>query len=412
MRIARALKPHTRERYLLLIAAAFHLALSCTTYVIGTRGLLPHAIDTNTLGSFAPDTQLYIKQATFLVERLSAGKFGVLFEPLDLHIKIYAFAYWLLSPLFGFTCMSIEPLNLFYYVVTVTLVYKLGTLVFDPAAGLCASIVVALWPSYLAHTTQPLRDPLTLMLMLALVLTFASFLIARPSLRMICLGALSVVLLRMARPNAWLLVIAALVIGSGLYLLRSIKDKRVSRRNLAAIALVLILAFLSSFVFRGPTIEECSGPLARVCAIREEVIGNSLGLQSNIDADVRLLSTWAVIKYVPRALEIGLFAPFPYMWFEQGHHVGGLGRLISGFETFFLYLMYLGAAYGIWSKRTSLAVWFLAFTVTFGVLAIGLVVVNIGTLYRLRYPFGMIVIVLGCGGFVTLMRLKSRDGHA
>jgi hypothetical protein len=394
-----------RPTRLLVVAATFHLFIAIGTYFIGTRGLLPQAIDANTLGTFAPDTQLYLKQEILVVERLRQKDFAALLEPFELHTKIYSLGYWLLVPLFGFTCLSIEPINLFYYLATLVLVYRLGTIVFDHTSGLCAATVAGLWPSLVMHTTQPLRDPLTIMLMLALMVTFSILLASQASMRLIGMGAASVMLLRMARPNVWLLVVAALLIGSGLFLGRLIIERGLRRKSLAALLLILLIGFLSSIQLRGamPIANEWSAPVERICSTRDAFIGFTVGLRSNIDSEIHLCSMSEIIRYVPRALEIGLFTPFPRMWFETGQFVGRWGRLISGAETLCLYLLYLGAMYGIWIKRKSPAAWFLVLTIAVGAVSIGLVVVNVGTLYRLRYPLDLVVVVLGCGGMLLLI---------
>ena len=58
------------------------------------------------------------------------------------------------------------------------------------------------------------------------------------------------------------------------------------------------------------------------------LFANYPGSASNIDTDVRLESWREVIRYLPRAAEIGLLAPFPNMWLASGAQVG-LVRLMD-----------------------------------------------------------------------------------
>src|SRR6185503_1062177 len=60
---------------------------------------------------------------------------------------------------------------------------------------------------------------------------------------------------------------------------------------------------------------------------------------SRIDEDVRLNSVGSIIRHLPRALAVGLFAPFPNMWLRAGKHVAYSGRLMSGFETLLTYVI-------------------------------------------------------------------------
>ena len=51
---------------------------------------------------------------------------------------------------------------------------------------------------------------------------------------------------------------------------------------------------------------------------------------------------------------------------------------------------------------------FLFLVITIGAVALGLVVANMGALYRLRYPFWILLIVLGAGGADSLLRSRSK----
>jgi hypothetical protein len=105
---------------------------------------------------------------------------------------------------------------------------------------------------------------------------------------------------------------------------------------------------------------------------------------------------------------IGFWAPFPNMWFVSGANVGRSGRLLSGFETAIIYVIQIFAAVGLWFRRKQLAVWFLASVTALSLTAMGLIVANISIIYRLRYAFMMLIIVLATdGAFQLLSRLRS-----
>jgi putative peptidoglycan lipid II flippase len=119
---------------------------------------------------------------------------------------------------------------------------------------------------------------------------------------------------------------------------------------------------------------------------------------------------WAdMIRYLPRAAVIGFFSPFPDMWLAQGSQVGATGRRLSGLEMLFTYLIELLALAGLWYRRRELTVWLLALTAAVGATALGLIVLNIGSLYRVRYPFWMLLVVLGAGGVTQLRHRERRD---
>ncbi len=89
------------------------------------------------------------------------------------------------------------------------------------------------------------------------------------------------------------------------------------------------------------------------------------------------------------------------MWFVVGAQAGLAGRLLAGLETLIIYVFEFLAVVGLWQAR-SLAAWLWLVIIALGVIALGLVVVNISTLYRLRYTFWLLLIILGVEGAVRI----------
>ena len=130
---------------------------------------------------------------------------------------------------------------------------------------------------------------------------------------------------------------------------------------------------------------------------------------SKIDADVKLTSGTEIIRHLPRAIMVGLFAPFPNMWWQTGKEVGSGGRLISGFETLLTYMLECLALFGLWRGRRNPSVWFVFGFVALGAVALGLVVNNVGALYRLRYPFWTLMVILAAGGLELVRTRLSKS---
>jgi hypothetical protein len=118
---------------------------------------------------------------------------------------------------------------------------------------------------------------------------------------------------------------------------------------------------------------------------------------SSLDSDREFKSLNDLLTYLPRAMEIGLWAPFPNSWISSGRRVGRAGQLLAGAETFFIYLCQTLAVCAVVRGPRRLAVWFLLAMATLGVTTLALVVPNVGALYRYRYAFWMIVIVIAMG---------------
>jgi hypothetical protein len=119
---------------------------------------------------------------------------------------------------------------------------------------------------------------------------------------------------------------------------------------------------------------------------------------SNIDRDVQFRGPGDIVRYIPRALAIGFFAPFPKMWVQSGSY-GRAGRLLSGVETLAMYFMYLAVGVSLWNERRNLRMWFVFLIAATGMLALGLVVVNAGALYRIRYVFWIMLIIIASRRF-------------
>ena len=58
---------------------------------------------------------------------------------------------------------------------------------------------------------------------------------------------------------------------------------------------------------------------------------------------------------------------------------------------------------GLWRGRRRAAAWLLLSVAATEMIALGLVVINVGTLFRLRYVFLMLLVVLAVGGAARLL---------
>jgi len=95
------------------------------------------------------------------------------------------------------------------------------------------------------------------------------------------------------------------------------------------------------------------------------------------------------------------------MWLNSGTEVGISGRILVGLETLLTYAIECFALAGLWRARRELSAWLLFTILTIGAIGLGLVVNNIGALYRLRYSFWILIVVLGAGGVPYLFGRKS-----
>ncbi len=420
-----------------------------TIYSAGRLQLFPDHFDINGIGiSFAVDSRSYRIEATEMSNLLHQRRFKdwVSYNS-QFHVKLYSLAFALLGSVLGFNILAAEPLNLVYYLSILTLVYALGRKAFNSEVGLIAAGIVSVWPSLLLHTTQMLRDPLFIASLLLLTLVLLTGLTDRFSraqaLMAAAAGAGSCVLLWRSRGDMWELVFLVVLMGVGMTLAHQFSQRKFFNWNILFATLLLFSAFLIPRIV--PTYRQSDGSLVKAPSVSENPVKNAssgeplrkqspsarwshfaarLGLLrhkfivtyplagSNIDLDVELNGTKDIVMYLPRAMLIGLFAPFPNMWLARGQRVGVVGRLVGGAETLIMYALSALAFVGVIRNRRRLHVWLLLFIVILGCTAMGYVVVNISTLYRMRYGFWILLIVVAAKTIQSSWQLESRTARA
>lgn len=419
---------------LLIAAAILHLLLTSGIYMTGRLRLAPHMIDINGIElPAASDCTSYRLQIISLVNTLTRdGVAAWLKMPAQWHVKLYSLVFSVSSYLFGFTILGAEPLNLLLYLVILSLIYEIALEAFNNRAAIYAATAVAVWPSFLLHTTQLFKDPLFIAGMLALVClglrcvkrTYSW----REGLTAGGIAGATANFLLAVRINMWILVLAALLIPSLLFLLKGVFCKRLLHTNAASILVALVLAVgVPILVINQESVREgeaaSAAPItefptetlekieSHILLLRQRYLDKYSDAGSNIDADYRPVSA---TSYLLRAAAVGFFAPFPTMWLEVGGAAGRAGRVLVGAETFLMYLVQVLAAYALLREPRKISNWLLLLVATCGMIALGFVVANIGALYRMRYTFWMLLIVLGARGLqqvrFEIPRLMQNSG--
>jgi hypothetical protein len=421
--------------FLILAAALLQVSLTATIFIIGRAGALPGQFDPKGLGNFASDGFMYQSEVLELCGVLrNQGVIAWANWPSQLHVRLYSLPVAAFNGCRNFNILTIEPLNLIYYLIILVLVFKIAEIVFGYRSGLMAAATVALWPSFLLHTTQLLRDPLLVAAFLLLILSIILCLKRDYAWWKGILVGLSatagIVLIRIVRMPMWNLLWAITVTAILLLLVRLVRQRRFPAGNVA-FAIIMIAgmtitprfqnAFHSQQFVKRPRLmvpEEVQKlAVDDQIAVRRQAFeweldsaGGPVPSQagSDIDRGIRFRGPGDILRHVPRAMVVGFFSPFPNMWFASGKQVGSGGRLLSGFETLLSYMVECLALVGLWRKRKHVSAWFLFLVTTFGAVALGLVVGNIGALFRLRYPFWILLIVCGAGGADYLFWRRSK----
>jgi hypothetical protein len=439
---------------LVATAAVLHLVLAIFLFSAGRAGLAPALIDRDgIMGSFAFDSYDYQRGAIELAQLLRTGNIGAwAFAAQPLHVKIIAVPFALLSPLFGYSTLSAEPYNLICYIAIIGLVFALGRELGGQRVGVLAGAIVALWPTFLLHTMQLLKDPIFIMAALAFLLCAITSLgrTYRPSVSagVSTVAVLLVLLLSQVRFSFVLLMVAIALLTLVLLILRQARERRLLFWNMAPTLVVLVTALLLLPLYSRHSSQRTKrylsdqvGPLKNVAdpgmqvptllrwignpgpdrtrmekhhARGDKVVRRISSMRSRfaaaysdsgslLDPNAEFRKVSDLMRYLPRALEIGLWTPFPHMWISTGRRVGNLGKLLSGVETLAIYFLQLLAVVAIVREPRQLALWFVVAIVVVGVTALAVVVPNVGALYRFRYVFWMLLVVAAMSGLNTLL---------
>ena len=411
-------------RYVLL-AAVIHIILAITIFLIGHFHVFPHTFDQNGIGlTFAIDSTTYQRVAGDLAEELQRNGVSAWFNAkAPLHSRLYSISFAILGRVVGHNILAAEPLNLFYYLSILICVYFLGSEVFSTQTGFIAATIVALWPTFLFSSTQLMRDPLAIACLLALILVFV-FVLGREfrwwsGILIGIAGALLATLFWLARGNMWNIVLVAIAITFVLLLARMISDKKFIGGNAIVMVLVILAALfvpprLESTTLPGtkppltplaiPTASQPPADESAWATALKQISTRRAGFRfynsraSDIDPEVQFSNPVEIVRYIPRAFVIGLFAPFPRMWVQRGSF-GLAVRIVSGLETLTMYFLYVVAGFCVWRERRNRKMWLLFLVAMIGMLALGLVVVNAGALFRLRYACWMLMIIISSRGF-------------
>ena len=264
--------------------------------------------------------------------------------------------------------------------------------------------------------------------MLVLTLLLGREFALRESLGLGIAGALAVTLFWVTRGNMWNAVLVAVAITFVMLAYRMIRGKRFIAGNALVMLLIIGAALLVPSRLESTPLPGIRPPATALAVpsssqpppregIWTRVIGQiadrragsrlAKARASDIDSDVQFNGLGDMLRFLPRAAVIGFFAPFPNMWFQSGNF-GLAVRLVSGAETLAMYFLYVAVGFCLWRERRNAKVWVLFLVAAIGMVALGLVVVNAGALFRIRYVFWMLLIVLAAEPLATDLHGRKR----
>ena len=335
-----------------------------------------------------------------------------------------------LYALFGNDPSLIVPINAAVHALGGVLIYRIGCALAPgrtgAGAGIVSAVLFVMFPSALNWYGQVHKDGFVITGMLLAIWSWL-WLRGRAADRR---GALVVVastlaaalLIAFVRPYNLILLTAAMSAVFCVALVAAARRLQAERRHLAVYLVSLAILAGSTGWPKFHDVEEqygltttvvgwnwerthwlpywADGKLEMTARTRARFIGSGIEERagSMIDVEDKPNSAIKLLAYAPRAIQIALFAPFPAQWLEKISPA----RLVSVLETLTWYLIAPGAliaVYRLWSARILMAMCFaLSFLYVYG-----LAIPNVGTLYRVRYPYLFLFITLGVIGWLHVL---------
>jgi 4-amino-4-deoxy-L-arabinose transferase-like glycosyltransferase len=426
-----------------LILSVVYIGAALLLWGVSAAGWMPELHDGRGTWKFAVDAGDALHDARKMADVLLAEGWGAWWQlPFGGHARLGS----LCLLVFGRSPFAVLPLTLAVFLAIVWLVYRLGRYLFDEPTGRWAGLIVACWPSFLLHSTQLIKDPLYVLgelafLMAVLLLVdprtgdgwrvgrriagwgLAGFLLTWSVRRYLtefnlllwCAGLAVVAILALRRRRVpWAKGLVGVVLAAVFFGL--LVDWMGPARRVEPSAVVAAPAAVPEPAVMAPSPDDpCpvwkSGSVGidtkhaahkrgvfqrlpmHLAHRRNEVIRFFPTAGSNIDTDVCFDEASDILRYAPRALQIGAAAPFPSMWFTGGQETGRIGRSMAGAETAVMWVLLPLAAWIVWRGRRRPELWMLAAFAVSGMLLLGFVVVNVGVLFRLRYVFWFMAVI-------------------
>jgi hypothetical protein len=147
----------------------------------------------------------------------------------------------------------------------------------------------------------------------------------------------------------------------------------------------------------------------RIALTREVFVLNYLDSLSTVDVQVGFYRASDVFRYLPRALQIALLAPFPTDWWRTGSLAWTtLGRRVAAVEMLGVYPALFALLVVAWRWRRRADLWIVVLPCLTILTLYSLAVPNLGALHRFRYGFLMTLVGLGLAGGLQLLGQRAR----
>lgn len=423
---------------LLVLGGLVHLTSTLIVILAGMYRLVPSWISET--GTLKEDSTKAFSKLELLSVEIFQGNLWVLVDSAHpIFIRIYSISHSIFSGIFGNNILTIELVNLSLFLCTLYLVCKIGAQLFDQTVGFSSSYLLMLFPSLVLHFTQPIKDPIYITIFLLFLFQLLKLIKKKIQIRSIINHLILTIgpfmMLWFLRDRMFLIFFGVILIAFAIIVVRTVSDSGFRTSLIPMVGLLLVAiatpVYLSGFVrtesasvtpqqiesdriqrrrplkqrFYNEQVRSGKATaVIRVNTTRYNYLVEYPNAGSSIDSDVVFEDTYELLAYLPRAVQIGLFSPFPNTWLGSGAVFGKASRIISGVETTIIYVFIFFGVFAVLRNRTA-PVFFIVLTTLLGVTALGLAIPNVGAVYRMRYVFVLMLIILGVQGIKEVAKL-------
>jgi len=441
----------------------FHVVMSCMVSWIAYSPYFADFHNGNGLWNFSKDSTVYHAEAIELVDSIRAGDWVEWWSlySLHAHVRWLALLYWIFDEA---NPLLFESINSVVWVASVVSVYLSARILFNSktVAGWASSFLF--FPTVLLSSTQLLRDPFYILGFCvatlgwvviyheefkwkgAFAIIAGSYLIVsiRPYILPVLLAVFfACAIVFLFRKRSMLLPAFAMLIGiffisfhgnmskyfkltlepkNDKNIFMKIETNILKEKNLTASSGDEIFDILrrkreiarqiklkkEELLAKNMKDEGIVSHLSGKIAIRFSILRYGFKLTnstagSSIDENVIFKDYKELFLYLPRAVQIGFFSPFPNLWVTPGVETGYLGRIVAGLETLLVYLIFIGFFVVLTLEKKILKpvapVLIIAGIV---IVLLGFVVSNVGAIYRMRQALFIPYFIIGVYGLNML----------
>jgi hypothetical protein len=376
---------------------------------------------------FAADSNTYRLEALGIAEALRTGSLDALVQrDTFLYSKIVGVLY----AIFGPDPLAAMLFNGVFYLTTLIAVFVLGRTLFGERTGLLAMWIAGLWPTFFLHQTQTIRWAATSAAICAMVTASVIILGNGRILRVLAAAAVCYPILLYDVPYMARLTYVGLFGFAAILLVAGLRWRRYPTRGLRTLTLGLVL-FVAYQAVWAPPPGAPANPVHTMGTIpsgsyverlvAHVVLERKSFQREELQNAATNFPTWAelntfgdLVRNAPAAFAAAFFAPYPWMLLGGPAGVSGPRQyLLAEMALYYLLLPLIVAGVVVTIRRPRFFVrvqgMFLALFMLgiYGLL--GTVVLNAGTLHRLRLPYILVQLVFAAGAVRAIVRRGAED---